>query len=152
MGLTIHADCFFAIQFLSFWELQDTALRFANEVFFVCTFVTTHFTSTDPGHRLSCFNDPNTCSVTDLRGYVEELLLASRKPKFYCAVTLGLLLLGIFSVWLGLLYFVAQMLGTVLGAAILTLLYSEKNCFTHDLGSNRGWDGAMGTLWWESSF
>ena len=65
-----------------------------------------------------------------------ELLLTSRKPKFYCAVTLGFLLLGILSVWLGLLHFVAQMLKTVLGVVILTLLYLEEKDFTHDLGSN----------------
>ena len=63
-------------------------------------------------HKLSCFNDPITCFFTDLKGYVEEVLLASLKPKFYCAVTLGLQLLGIFHVWSGLLNFVAQMLGT----------------------------------------
>ena len=46
------------------------------------------------------------------RGYVEEVLLALLKPKFYCAVTLGLQLLGIFHVWSGLLNLVAEMLGT----------------------------------------
>ena len=87
------------------------------------------------GHKLSCFNDPNTCFSTDLRGYVEEVLLASRKPEFYCAVTLGLLLLGFFSLWLGLLSFVAQMFGS--GAVILTLLYSwRRRASRHDLGSN----------------
>ena len=90
----------------------------------------------DAGHKLSCFNDPNTCFFTDLRGYVEEVLLASRKTKFYCAVTLGLPLLGIFHVWSGLLNFVAQMMGTVLAAVILTLLYSEEKGFMHDLGCN----------------
>ena len=65
-----------------------------------------------------------------------EVLLTSRKPKFYCAVTLSFLLLGILSVWLGLLFFVAQMLGTVFGVVILTLLYYEDKGFTHDLGSN----------------
>ena len=103
---------------------------------FAGTLVATPFTNMGAGHKLSSFNDPNTCFYTDLRGYVEELLLASRKPKFYCGVTLGLLLLGIFSVWSGLLNFVAQMLGTVLGAVILILLYSEEKCFMHDLGSN----------------
>ena len=37
---------------------------------------------------------------------------------------------------MGLLYFVAQMLRTVLGAVILTLLYYQKKGFTHDLSSN----------------
>ena len=82
----------------------------------------TPFTNMDAGHKLSCFNDPNTCFFTDLWGFVEEVLLASRKPKFYCAVTLGLPLLGMS----GLLNFVAQILGTVLGAVILTLLYSGE--------------------------
>ena len=43
-----------------------------------------------------------------------EVLLTSRKPKFYCAVTFVFLLLGIISVWLGLLIFVAQMLRGIL--------------------------------------
>ena len=50
-------------------------------------------------------------------------------------MTLGLLL-GIFHVWLGILNFIAQMLRTVLGVVILTLLFSEEKGFMHDRGSN----------------
>jgi len=59
-----------------------------------------------------------------------------------CAVTLGLVLVGSISVWQGLLNFVAQMLGTVLGAVILTLMYPEEKDCTQGLGSNgvgEGW-------------
>ena len=45
-----------------------------------------------------------------------------------------------FSVWLGLFY-VAQMLGTVLGAVIFTLFSSDMKGFTHDLCSNGVWVG-----------
>jgi len=59
-----------------------------------------------------------------------------------CAVTLGLVLQGTVSVWQGLLNFVAQMLGSVLGAAVLKIMYPEPKDLTGGLGTNsvgEGW-------------
>jgi len=60
-----------------------------------------------------------------------------------CAVTLGLVLAGECSLAQGAGNFVAQMLGSIFGAAILCLIYPEANDHTGGLGSNavnKGWE------------
>jgi len=59
-----------------------------------------------------------------------------------CAVTLGLVLAGQLSTIQGLLNFVAQMLGSITGAFILTGMFPEEQDKTGGLGSNKvaeGW-------------
>ena len=62
VSLTIHLDLFVRHPGLVRWHLcRDTFHQ-----------------NMHAGHKPSCFNGHNTCFFTDLRGYVEEVLLASR--------------------------------------------------------------------------
>jgi len=59
-----------------------------------------------------------------------------------CAVTLGLVIQGNVPFWQGLCNFVAQMLGSVLGATLLKVMYPEPKDLTGGLGTNsvgEGW-------------
>uniref|UniRef100_A0A7S0BBU1 Aquaporin n=1 Tax=Pyrodinium bahamense TaxID=73915 RepID=A0A7S0BBU1_9DINO len=59
-----------------------------------------------------------------------------------CAVTFGLVLHGDVSFWQGVCNFLAQMLGSVLGAAVLKVMYPAPKDLTGGLGTNsvgEGW-------------
>jgi len=58
-----------------------------------------------------------------------------------CAVTLGLVLQGTVSFWQGVCNFLAQMLGSVLGAAVLKVMYPAPKDLTGGLGTNSVADG-----------
>eukprot|EP00418_Pyrodinium_bahamense_P017391 CAMPEP_0179123676 /NCGR_PEP_ID=MMETSP0796-20121207/58416_1 /TAXON_ID=73915 /ORGANISM="Pyrodinium bahamense, Strain pbaha01" /LENGTH=349 /DNA_ID=CAMNT_0020822321 /DNA_START=120 /DNA_END=1170 /DNA_ORIENTATION=+ len=58
-----------------------------------------------------------------------------------CAVTFGLVLHGDVSFWQGVCNFLAQMLGSVLGAAVLKVMYPVPKDLTGGLGTNSVADG-----------
>jgi len=75
---------------------------------------------------------------------ITALAAATGGGQINCAVTLGLTILGNISVGQAVVNFVAQMLGSILGAAILSCIYSEEADNTKTIGCNAVTVGKQG--------